>query len=52
MDITNLDGKPFTLWLTDEAEESVVLPGVARWQGSTLFIERTPQRPFEIRMEW
>lgn len=52
MDITDLDGKPFSLWLTDEAEESAVYPGVARWHGSTLFIERTSQRPFEIRAEW
>jgi hypothetical protein len=49
---TDLDGKPFTLWLTDEANESAVFPGIARWEGSTLFIERKNKTRIEIRTEW
>jgi hypothetical protein len=49
---TDLDGKPFTLWLTDEANESAVFPGIARWDGSTLFLDRNQRPRFEIRPEW
>jgi hypothetical protein len=29
MNLEELNGKPFTLWLTDEADESAVFSGVA-----------------------
>ena len=45
-------GKPFTLWLTDEANESAVFSGVARWDGSQLFLDRSPKPQFESRSEW
>jgi len=40
------------LWLTDERDESAVYSGVARWDGSTLFLDRPPKSPFEIQSEW
>jgi len=52
MDISEIDGKPFTLWLTDEADESVVYSGIVRLKASGLFLERDQQSPFEIRSEW
>ena len=52
MNIAELDGKPFALWLTDEANESAVFSGVARWDRSKLFLDRLPKPPFEIRSEW
>jgi hypothetical protein len=52
MNIAELDGKPFTLWLTDDNDESAVFSGTARWDGSTLHLERKPKPPFEIRPEW
>jgi hypothetical protein len=52
MNLAELNGKPFTLWLTDEDEESAIFSGVARWDGSTLLLERSPKSPFEIRSEW
>lgn len=52
MNLAELNGKPFTLWLTDEANESAVFSGVARWDGSKLFLDRSPKPPFEIRSEW
>jgi hypothetical protein len=39
MNLAELNGKPFTLWLTDENEESAIFSGVARWNGSTLLLE-------------
>jgi hypothetical protein len=51
MDLTELNGKPLTLWLTDERHESAIFPGIARWDGSTLILDRQPE-PFEIRAEW
>jgi hypothetical protein len=52
MDLTELSGRPFTLWLTDEDGESAIFSGVARWDGSTLLLDRSPKAPFEIRSEW
>jgi hypothetical protein len=52
MNIAELDGKPFVLWLTDKDDESVVFSGTARWNGSVLLVERKPKLPFEIRHEW
>jgi hypothetical protein len=52
MDIAELDGKLFTLWLTDEADESVVYSGIARLKGTGLLLERDKQSSFEIRSEW
>jgi hypothetical protein len=52
MKVSDLDGKSFTLWLTDEAKESAVFPGIARWDGSTLFLERNQRSRVEIRPEW
>jgi hypothetical protein len=52
MDVSELNRKPFTLWLTDENEESAAFSGVARWDGATLFLDRTPGSAFEIRSEW
>jgi hypothetical protein len=52
MDVVEINGKPFTLWLTDEADESVVYSGIARLKASGLFLERDQQPPFEIRSEW
>jgi hypothetical protein len=47
-----LEGKPFTLWLTNDRDESAVFSGVARWDGSKLVLDRSPKPPFEIRSEW
>jgi len=52
MNPAELDGKPFTLWLTDEGKESAVFSGIARWNGSKLVLDRSPKPPFEIRSEW
>jgi hypothetical protein len=52
MNIPELDGKPFTLWLTDEDDESCIYSGTARWDGSTLLLERGAKPRFEIRAEW
>jgi hypothetical protein len=52
VNIPELDGKRFTLWLTDKDDESAVFSGTARWDGSTLVLERKPKPAFEIRSEW
>ena len=52
MNPAELDGKPFTLWLTNDRDESAVFSGVARWNGSNLFLDRSPKPQFEIRSEW
>jgi hypothetical protein len=52
VNLAELNGKPFTLWLTDSNDESAVFSGTARWDGSTLQVEREPKPPFEIRPEW
>ena len=52
MDIADLHGKAFTLWFTNEANESAIFPGVARYDGPTLVIERALSVPFEIQPEW
>ena len=50
MNPAELNGKPFTLWLTDDRDESAVFSGVARWDGSKLVLSPRPQ--FDIRSEW
>jgi len=52
MNIAELDGKPFALWLTDENDESVIFSGTTRWRGSKLLLERAPKPTVEIRTEW
>jgi hypothetical protein len=52
MNIAELDGKPFALWLTDKNDESAVFSGTARLDGSSLFLDRKSKPPFEIRPEW
>ena len=52
MNPAELDGKPFTLWLTDDCDESAVFSGVARWDGSKLVLDRSPKPQFELRSEW
>jgi hypothetical protein len=52
MNLAELNGKPFTLWLTDEDDESAIFSGIARWDGSTLLLDRSPKSPVEIRSEW
>jgi len=52
MNLAELDGKPFTLWLTDDHEEAAVFSGIARWDGSKLVLDRSPKPQFEIRPEW
>ena len=52
MNLAELNGKPFTLWLTDERNESAVFSGVARWDGSKLLLDRSPKPQFEIQSEW
>ena len=52
MNIADLDGKTFTLWLTNESNESAVFPGVARCNESALVIEGALNRPFVVRPEW
>jgi hypothetical protein len=52
MNLAKLDGKVLSLWLTDQDGESAVFSGIARWNGSTLVLERTPDSPLEIRPEW
>jgi hypothetical protein len=45
-------GNPFTLWLTDNNDDSAVFSGTARWDGSTLRLERKPKPPFKVQPEW
>ena len=52
MNLAELDGKPFTVWLTDDHDESAVFSGVARWDGSKLVLDRSPKPLFEVRSEW
>ncbi len=52
MNIFELDGRRFTLWLTDKDSESAVFSGSIRWDGSTLRLIRDPKPAFEIRPEW
>lgn len=51
MNPAKLDGKLLSLWLTDQDDESAVFSGIARWNGSTLVLERKPTY-LEIRPEW
>jgi hypothetical protein len=52
MNIFELDGRQFALWLTDSRDESAVFSGVLRWNGSSLLLKRDPKPAFEIRPEW
>jgi hypothetical protein len=52
MELSELDGKLFTLWLTDDQKESAVFAGTARWTGTQLQLDRVPNPSFEIRAEW
>ena len=52
MNIEEVHGKPFTLWLTDGGDESVVFSGIAHWDGSNLILDRSPKPQFAIRSEW
>ena len=52
MELIALDGQVFTLWLTDDANESSVFSGIARWNGQSLFLERRGAPNFEVRPEW
>src|SRR5438309_11450082 len=52
MNPTELNGRPFTLWLTDDRDESAMFSGVARWDGLKLVLDRSPKPQFEIRSEW
>jgi hypothetical protein len=52
MNVSELNGKPFTLWLTDENEDSAVFSGIVRWDGARLFLDRSGCPTFEIRSEW
>jgi hypothetical protein len=52
MNPAKLDGKLLSLWLTDQDGESAVFSGIARWNGSTLVLERNSDSPLEIRPEW
>jgi hypothetical protein len=53
MSPTDLDGKRIALVMTDELSDSVVFTGIAKWDGSSLFMLRNPpDPPVEIREEW
>jgi hypothetical protein len=52
IEVSELDGKRFTVWLTDEAEESVIFAGTARRNGLVLSVDRGSLPPFEVRAEW
>jgi hypothetical protein len=56
MNLDQIDGRPFTLLLmstTPEGDDDwAVLPGLARREGGSLFIDRGPRPRFEVRPEW
>ena len=57
MDVTEYDGKPFSLLLCGETENGeddwAVFPGIARVKGERLFLERASGAPdVEIQPEW
>ncbi len=52
MNVAELDGKRFTVWLTDEADESAIFSGIASWDGDVLSIQRGSQHDFRIQPEW
>jgi hypothetical protein len=52
VNVSELNGKPFAVRLTDEDNDSAVFSGIARWDGSTLLLDRSPKPAFEIRAEW
>ena len=56
IDLSALDGKPFTLLLMGETSDGeddwAVFPGIARVRGDTLCIDRGFKPPFEVRPEW
>lgn len=53
MDLNELNGKSFTLWLTDESNESAVYGRwVARAHQAGLVLERGADESFEVQQEW
>jgi hypothetical protein len=53
--LNEISGKRFTLLLTatfEGEDDWAVLPGVARLESGTLFIDRGPRPRFEVRPEW
>ena len=52
MNLAELNGRPLTLWLTDDENESALFSGVARWDGAKLLLDRSPRPQVEIRSEW
>ena len=52
MDFQALNGKRFTVWLTDEKDDSVVFSGILHWDGHMLLLDRGKKPSFEIREEW
>ena len=52
MNIVELDGRKFGLWLTDKNSESAVFSGAIRWDGSALRLVRDPKPAFEIQPKW
>lgn len=52
MDIQQYEGKRFTLWLVDEAEESVVYGGwIASSFENTILLQRGEDK-FELQEDW
>ncbi|HEX7284861.1 MAG TPA: hypothetical protein VF532_01690 [Candidatus Angelobacter sp.] len=53
MDPAQLNGRSFAIVLGGEKDEGSTVHGTARWDGSTLVIDRGPAKsPFEVRQEW
>jgi hypothetical protein len=52
MNIIELDGRAFALWLTDEDSESAVFSGRVLWDGAALRLVRDRKPAFEILPEW
>lgn len=52
MDIAAINGKRLAIWLTDDSNESGLFAGEARWDGTTLRLDRGATPPFEVRPEW
>jgi hypothetical protein len=52
VDLNAFNGKQLALWLTDDADESVIFRGTLRWDGSTLNLDRIAKAVLEVRPEW
>jgi hypothetical protein len=52
MDIAAINGKRFAIWLTDDSDESALFAGEARWDGTTLKLDRGSKPPFVVHAEW